>query len=136
MTALNDTMFARPPVYVRRCDLPELSRIAKAAQTAETETPLFLQELERFSIAPDATPDRFVRLGSSVLYKDLRTKRQRLVRLVHPGSENYDENEVSLLSPIGGALVGLVEGSIFRWSCSDGRLRAIKVLEITHEEER
>jgi len=133
---LNDTMFARPPVYVRRADLSELWRIAADAQKSAPEAQLFLEEFERLSIAPEARQDAFVRLGSAVVYKDLRTKRQRRVRLVRPGRENADENEISLLSPIGGALVGLSEGSIFRWMGSDGRLRAIKVLEVTHEEEK
>jgi regulator of nucleoside diphosphate kinase len=72
----------------------------------------------------------FVRLGSWVVYKDLRTKRQRRIRLVRPGAENAEENEVSLFSPIGGALVGLAAGAIFRWAEPDGTLRAIKVLEV------
>ena len=84
------------------------------------------------SVAPDAEDGGFVRLGSSVLYKDLRTKRQRRVRLVRPGRENPEENEVSLLSPIGAALVGLAEGAIFRWPAPDGGTRAVKVLEVTH----
>ena len=133
MQALNDTMFARPPVYVRRSDLPELWRIAAEARKMTPEAPLFLEEFDRLSIAADARQDGFVRLGSRVVYRDLRNKRQRCVRLVRPGAENSDENEVSLLSPIGGALVGLAEGSIFRWAASDGHLRAIKVLEVTQD---
>jgi regulator of nucleoside diphosphate kinase len=134
LPALNDTMFARPPVYVRRSDLPELRRIAADARKSAPEAQLFLEEFDRLSVAPEAGHDEFVRLGSAVVYKDLRTKRQRRVRLVRPGSEDADENEISLLSPIGGALVGLTEGSIFRWACFDGGLRAIKILEVTQDE--
>lgn len=134
MSALNDTMFARPPVYVRRADVPELWRIAAAARKLTPEADLFVQEFDRLSVAPEAAEDHFVRLGSSVLYKDLRTKRQRRVRLVRPGQENGDENQVSLLSPIGAALIGLAAGAIFRWAGLDGRLRAIKVLEVDQEE--
>ena len=69
-----------------------------------------------------------------MIYKDLRSKRRRCIRLVRPGRENADESEVSLLSPIGSALVGLAAGSVFRWAGPDGRLRAIKVLEIINED--
>lgn len=134
LTGLNDTMFARPPVFVRRSDMPELWRIAAKARKTALETDLFLEEFDRLRLAPDATESRFVRLDSSVVYKDLRTKRQRRVRVVRPGSENSEENEVSLLSPIGAALVGLMEGAIFRWAGPDGQFRAIKVLEVTQAE--
>jgi regulator of nucleoside diphosphate kinase len=130
MTALNDTMFARPPVYVRRSDMPELCRIAAEARESGPETALFLEEFDRLRVVPETAESRFVRLECSVMYKDLRTKRQRRVRVVRPGSENQEENEVSLLSPIGAALVGLMEGAIFRWSGPDGRFRAIKVLQV------
>lgn len=131
MTGLNDTMFARPPVYVRRSDLAELWRIAAKAHDTALDVGLFLEEFDRLSIAPTTNDSGFVRLDSSVVYKDLRTKRQRRVLVVRPGRENPEENAVSLLSPIGSALIGLKEGAIFRWAGSDGRLRAIKVLEVT-----
>jgi regulator of nucleoside diphosphate kinase len=131
MPELNDTMFARPPVYVRRSDLPELWRIAAKARQTAPEAELFLEEFDRLRIADDTDVSDFVRLESSVVYKDLRTKRQRRIRLVRPGAENGEENDVSLLSPIGGALVGLAAGAIFRWAGPDGQLRAIKVLEVT-----
>ena len=134
MSALNDTMFARPPVYVRREDLPELWRIAAAARKEASGADLFVEEFERLRVAQDAADTQFVRLGACVHYKDLRTKRQRWVRLVRPGEATADDNEVSILSPIGGALIGLAPGSIFRWAGADGRTRAIKVLEIDQAE--
>jgi len=57
----------------------------------------------------------------------------RRVQVVRPGSENAENNEISVLSQIGGALVGLTAGAIFRWPDTDGRTRAIKVLEITQD---
>jgi hypothetical protein len=48
---LNDTMFARPPVYVRRSDLPELWRMAAKARQTALEGELFLEEFDRLRIA-------------------------------------------------------------------------------------
>jgi regulator of nucleoside diphosphate kinase len=127
-------MFTRPPVYVRRSDLAELWRIAAEARRRGPEAELFLEEFDRLSVAPETSGARFVRLGCWVVYKDLRSKRQQHVRLVRPDSENFEENEVSLLSPVGAALVGLAEGAIFRWAAPDGQLRAIKVLEVAQSE--
>jgi regulator of nucleoside diphosphate kinase len=133
LPGLNDTMFARPPVYARRSDLPELQRIAAQAR-GKAEAALFLQEFARLSVAPETGEPSFVHLGAWVAYRDLRTKRQRRVRVVRPGSENPEENEVSLLSPIGAALVGLAQGAIFRWQDTGGGSRAVRVLEIAAAE--
>lgn len=132
MSEPSATMWERPPVYVRRGDLAELWRIAARARNASPEAGLFLEEFERLRIAPETDADAFVRLGSWVLYKDLRSSRQRRIRLVRPGRRNAEKNEVSLYSPIGGALIGLTTGAIFRWVAPDGRLRAIQVLDVTH----
>jgi regulator of nucleoside diphosphate kinase len=77
--------------------------------------------------APDA---RFVRLGSLLTYMDLRTRRRRMIRVVAPERANADEGEVSVLSPIGAALIGLREGAVIRWRTADGGMRAVKVLTI------
>ena len=77
--------------------MAELWRIAAKARKTEPVAALFLEEFDRLSVALDANDGGFVRLDSSVLYKDLRTKRQR--RVVRPGSENPEESEVSLAHP-------------------------------------
>lgn len=110
--------------------MPLLRSIAEVARDMIPKPTLFLEEINRLIVTSDLDQDDFVRLGTVVLYKDLKTKRQRSVRVVGPGGENADDNEVSLLSPIGSALFGLTAGSIFRWSGLDGQLRAIKVLQI------
>lgn len=133
LPGLNNTMFARPPVYARRADLPELERIAAQAR-GNADAALFLQEFGRLSIAPETGEPAFVHLGAWVAYRDLRTRRQRRVRVVRPGSENPEENEVSLLSPIGAALVGLAEGAIFRWKDAGGGSRAVRVLKVAAAE--
>jgi transcription elongation GreA/GreB family factor len=59
------------------------------------------------SVAPEIRGDVIVRLDPWVVYRHLRTKRQRRVGVVGPGSENSEENEVSLLSSIGAGVFPL-----------------------------
>lgn len=125
---LNDTMFARPPVYATAEDLAALQVLARRDASAPGAE-LLRQELRRLASA-EAASGRFVRLGDVVCYRDLRTKRERRVRLVRPDETQADENWVSVLSPVGAALIGLTEGTVFRWLEPDGRTRAVKVLAI------
>jgi regulator of nucleoside diphosphate kinase len=52
------------------------------------------------------------------------------VRVGLPGEANVDENRISVLAPIGAALIGLSVGDVFRWEGSDERAREIEVLSI------
>lgn len=130
MPALSDTRFARPLVYVTPLDFARLSDVVGKSAPTDGGSALLREELSRMMIASEDDPNEFVRLGSRVVYKDLRTKRVRSVRVVPPAQADGDENLVSVLSPIGAALIGLGAGAIFRWISSDGSTRAIKLIEV------
>jgi regulator of nucleoside diphosphate kinase len=110
-------------------DLPRLRDAARMAVPAEPGSELFLEELERLTIISHPAALSFARLGAVARYRDLRTKRERAIKIVPPQNADGDENAVSVLTPIGAALIGLKEGSIFRWG-EPGRTRAVKLLAV------
>ena len=122
-------MFRRPPVYALADDVSQMQTMTRKAASDAPGAALFAEEFERFCVLSHGGRDPFVRPGSWLTYRDLRTKQERRIRLVHPG-EDHGADDVSMLSPLGAALIGLMEGAIFRWSEPDGRLRAIRVLSI------
>lgn len=130
MTALSETKFVRPLVYVTPIDFVRLCDVVKGATRGEGGFGLLREELGRMSIALEDRPRAFAQLGSRVAYKDLRTKRVLSVRIVPPTEADAEENRISVLSPIGAALIGLPTGAIFRWINGDGSTRAVKVLEV------
>lgn len=125
---LNDAMSARPPVHATAEDLRALKAAARAGRSAPGAG-LLREELERVALAGDAAAS-FVRLGDVVRYRDLRTERERQVRIVPPEDAEPEENWISVLSPVGAALIGLEEGAIFRWTEPSGHPRAVKVVEL------
>lgn len=130
MNYLSVTKFARPPVYATSNDLERLREFVRAAPRSIPGVDLLLQEIARMTPAPETSPDPYVRLDAPVRYKDLRTKRERQVRIVDPKAAEPDHNRISVLSPIGAALIGLRPGSIFRWLAADGAPRAVKVIDV------
>lgn len=130
MPILNDTMFSRPHVQATATDLARLRSLVPMAGTDAPGAGLFREEFARLKIVADDLAERFVRLGSCVRYRDLSTKRERDVRVVRPEDADTGGNWVSVLSPVGAALIGLSAGAIFRWADPDGRLRVIKVLKV------
>lgn len=123
-------MFTRPPVYALADDVPKLKVFAGAAAADELGAALFAEEFDRFCVLSHGGREPFVRPGSSLTYLDLRTKQSRRVRLSHPADADQAVGDIPLLSPLGAALIGLMEGAIFRWTDGDGRLRAVKVVSI------
>lgn len=126
------TMTKRPKVRVTESDFERLAAVGRAARAAMPGAELLLEELERFAIVPDHADRRlrFVRLGSQVTYRDLVLDRERTVRVGLPGEADMDDNRISVLAPVGAALIGLATGDVFRWVGPDERPRAIEVVRI------
>lgn len=122
---------ARPKVRVTEADFEKLAAIGRASRAPMPGASLLLEELERFVIVSDTDRrQKFVRLGSQVTYRDLVLQRERTVRVGLPGEANVDENRISVLAPVGAALMGLSVGDVFRWSGVDEKPREIEVLKI------
>jgi len=132
MSSLNDSMFARPPVFATPEGLGVLRQIAGQTRGSQ-ETRLLDEELERITLVRGEGGGAHVTVGSFVTYKDLRTKHLMRVQVVAACQRAGDERLVSVLSPVGAALIGLQAGAIFRWREPDGRIRAVKLVSIDTE---
>ncbi|WP_334163555.1 nucleoside diphosphate kinase regulator [Phenylobacterium sp.] len=115
-----------PPVYVTEADYERLANLAGLGRTLGAE--LLGRELDRAVVVrADEAPQRFVRLGSAVTYRDLTSGETRRVTLVCPDQADIDAGRLSVLSPVGAALLGLCAGATFSWSGADGRPRVVAV---------
>jgi regulator of nucleoside diphosphate kinase len=121
----------RPSIVLTALDRERLfALLADALTTVDIETACFLrEEIERADIAPDdIAPNSVVRLGSNVKFVDHADARIRRVELVFP-EESQCNHCISVLSPIGSALIGLGPGQSIRWT-EQGRGRSLAVLEV------
>lgn len=117
----------KPPIYVAEADYERLSNLARVSDAPGAL--LLSQELDRaLVVAADAAePTPFVRLGSWVEYRDLASGRARAVQVVIPEAADIDQQRLSVLSPVGAALIGLSVGDTFGWTAEDGRPRVLSV---------
>jgi transcription elongation GreA/GreB family factor/predicted GNAT family acetyltransferase len=103
--------------------------LAGTTHTAE-DSDWLLHELERASVVPDATvPEDVVRINSSVVYRPLGGE-ERVVKLVLPKDADGAAHKVSVLSPVGSALLGLRAGHSITWLTADGRKQVLTVLSV------
>jgi len=111
---------------------PDYDRLSILCATARTlGGQMLAEELDRaFVVRVDDTDQPFVRLHSQVEYLDLPSGRTRTLEVVPPEEADIDRGRVSVLSPVGAALIGLAAGDSHRWTGEDGRPHVFVVVDV------
>ncbi|WP_425992242.1 nucleoside diphosphate kinase regulator [Afipia sp. DC4300-2b1] len=121
-----------PPISMRMCDANRLRNIAEAASEKYPQTTEFLaREIERAEILPDARLlPGLVTMESEVTFRDDISMQERAVTLVYPEAADVDAGRISILTPIGAALIGLSVGQTIEFQTPGGRWRSLTVLRV------
>ena len=94
-------------------------------------------ELDRaIVVSSEAVPPDVVTMNSRVVYSDETSGVQRVVTIAFPSDANAVDGRISVLSPIGTALLGLSVGRAIDWDFPDGSRRRLRVDELVHQPER
>jgi regulator of nucleoside diphosphate kinase len=121
----------KPPIAIKQAAHARLLRLAETLvrQNSELADQLFA-ELERAEIVQDTTQDReIVDMGSTLQYQT-DSGDSRTVTLVYPHEEDIAAGRVSILTPIGVALIGLSAGDSIDWQRRDGRIQRLTVTHV------
>lgn len=121
-----------PPISLRMCDANRLRNIAEAASEKYPQTTDFLaREIERAEILPDARLlPGLVTMDSEVTFRDDISLQELAVTLVYPEAADVDAGRISILTPIGAALIGLSVGQTIEFQTPGGRWRSLTVLRV------
>ena len=121
-----------PPIIVTGIDFNRLDRLAAAAASTLPRTADFLaREIARATIVPSGfVVSGVVVMGSEVEFLDDVTGQARTVNLVYPNEANLAEGRLSILSPVGAALIGLSVGQSIEWETPTGGWRSLTVLRV------
>lgn len=91
-----------------------------------------MAEVARATVLPSAEmPADVVNIGSAVRYRDEMTGREQTVSLVLPQDVDIDRGRISVLTPVGAALIGLRAGATIGWETREGAERRLTVLAVT-----
>jgi regulator of nucleoside diphosphate kinase len=69
-----------------------------------------------------------------LIYEDLASKRHQTIQLVYPDEADASQHKISILAPLGSALLGLEQGAVIDWIMPGGT-RRIKLVEILYQPE-
>lgn len=122
----------RPPILISETDKQQLAKLARAASNRVPEVAEELEtELGRAETCPPGlVPPNVVRMHSLVRFRtDKGTEHQ--IELVYPEEADIIRDRLSVLTPIGTALIGLSEGQTMSWTDREGQPRHLTVLEVS-----
>lgn len=125
-----EALSMRPPIVLCLSDYDTLERAALAALLhAPRVAGALLEEVDRAAVVADADLRAdAVRLGSCVEYTDSFTGTLRRVRLVETPTPGSPDEELSVMTTEGAALVGLRVGQTIVWSDRVGNDRVLAVV--------
>lgn len=90
-------------------------------------------ELKKAQIVEDDTlPTDIVRLDSTVVIKDLLTNREMTVKIVLPQHADIKQKKVSVLAPVGTALIGFKKDQTVSWMVPSGR-KDFKIMNVIND---
>lgn len=121
-----------PEIIVSDLEIDKLFGLANAAlgRTPEIAEGL-IAEIERATILADSqVPKTVVRMGSEVEFETDDGRSRRRVTLVFPGEADISRGRISVLTPIGTALIGLSAGQSITWLTRDGREQVLTVVAV------
>lgn len=82
-------------------------------------------------VSPERLPSSVVALGSAVKYTELPEGPTRTVVLVHPTNADAVRGRISVLSPVGRALLGRRVGNVLALDLPTGERRRIEVIHVS-----
>ena len=122
-----------PSLYLTQDDLERLSQLldVQGGRFAKLEG-----ELARAVVVPRGDiPHDVVTMNSRVLFENETTGQRREVTLVYPGDADIDTGKISILVPVGTALLGLRVGQSIDWDLPSGEKHRYRVIDVPYQPE-
>ncbi|CAQ85772.1 MULTISPECIES: nucleoside diphosphate kinase regulator [Photorhabdus] len=127
----------KPAIIINELDAERLDSLLEQPAFADTSIADALnEELDRAEIVPPAEiPSDVVTMNSRVRFLDLTSSEERVRTLVYPASLQDSSNQLSVMAPLGAALLGLRIGDEISWKLPNGEETRVKVLELLYQPE-
>ena len=126
-------------IYITEYDLKRLRELIEEARRIDRRGNEYLDslvtELSRGKVvAPTEVPPDVVTMNSKVSLMDLDTHEEMVYILVFPQDADRTQSKISVLAPIGTAMLGYRVGDVFEWQVPDG-IRRLQVKQILYQPE-
>lgn len=133
-------MAKQTEIYITEPDHERLTKLIEIASEREGDAnrkhiDSLEEELERAEVVQQTEiPPDVITMRSTVRLKDMDTSEEMTYQLTFPTEANYDEGKISILAPIGTAMLGYRRGDVIEWEVPSG-VRRLRVEEVLYQPE-
>lgn len=126
-------------ILITAKDRQRLQDLIRKCREARSEEYQYLQALEQElshaeTVEPENIPPDVVTMNSTVQVKVNSGRRSQTWTIVYPEDANVDEDRISVLAPLGTALLGYRAGDTVEWNVPAGR-RRYRIVKVVHQPE-
>lgn len=131
-------MSTRPPIVLSTVDADRLERLLESLSATTVPGMLELQaELARAELVePEQVPADVVTMNSTVRFTVENAAQDFQLTLVYPKDIDGSAGRISVLAPVGSALLGLKQGDRIDWPGPGGSLLRVRIAEVVYQPER
>jgi len=128
---------SRPAIIINERDAERIDSLLEREPYASLPVADALNaELDRAQMcAPQDMPADVVTMNSQVKFRDLTTGEVRTRTLVYPAQMTDSSTQLSVMAPVGAALIGLRTGDTIHWELPGGTATHLEVLELIWQPE-
>jgi len=128
---------SRPAIIINERDAERLDHLLEQPAHASLAVADALnEELDRANMCtPEAMPHDVVTMNSTVKFRELKSGEIRVRTLVYPAQMTDSATQLSVLAPVGAALLGLRVGDSIHWTLPGGTTTDLEVLELLYQPE-
>jgi regulator of nucleoside diphosphate kinase len=129
---------SNPRIVLTSRDLERLEKLIQALPADSFPGRSALEaELGRAEIvAPERIPPDVVTMNSTVRFTLTESGEEFSLTLVYPHEAQGQPDRISILAPVGSALLGLSVGDEIQWSMPGGGVSTVRVVEVAYQPER
>lgn len=126
-------------IYVTELDVERLRKLLEGVRLWSSKDREHLEalgaELDRAHVvSPQEIPGDVVTMNSAVLVRDLDSGTEMALTLVFPSDTGLELGKISILAPVGTALLGYRVGDTIEWKVP-GRVRRLRVERMLYQPE-
>lgn len=131
-------MNTRPEIIISSLDAERLERLLDSMSNSAFPGKADLEaELARAKIVePKDVPSTVVSMNSTVRFRVESSSEEFNLTLVYPKDMDSGGNRISILAPVGSALLGLSQGDQIEWPKPGGGILRVRIEEVVYQPER
>lgn len=122
-------------IYITARDMERLRQTVQQIMARHDDIRGLSAELDRACVvAANDVPADVVTMNSRVRLRDLTNGEEMTYTLVFPELANVEQDRISVLAPIGTAMLGQRVGDVIEWQVPDGLVK-LQVVEVLYQPE-